>query len=230
MALPRLNETPLYDVVIPSTGKAVKFRPFLVKEQKVLLMAVESEQNDQMVNAVVDTIVACIDEPIDPSTLTTFDVEYLFISIRAASVGETTDLLFECVRCETQNQHTVNLGAIEAPVPKKRTTKIKISPEITVELSYPSYNSLPDRPEGYTGTDLIVGCLKKVQTKEESIVVADEPYEEIVAFLDSFTGKQQEKLTEFIADIPSVEYNSEFICTNCEQENRVILKGLKSFF
>jgi hypothetical protein len=230
MALPRLNETPLYDVVIPSTGKTVKFRPFLVKEQKVLLMALESEQNDQMVNAVVDTIVACIDEPIDSRTLTTFDVEYLFISIRAASVGETTDLLFECVHCETPNQHTVNLGAIEAPVPNKKTTKIKISPEVTVELGYPSYNSLPDRPEGYTGTDLIVGCLKKVQTKKESIVVADEPYEEIVAFLDSFTGKQQEKLTEFITTIPSVEYNSEFICTNCEQKNRVILKGLKSFF
>ena len=113
MALPKLNDTPKYSVKIPSTQKTVRFRPFLVKEEKVLLLAMESDDTKDIVLAILDTISACVADNIDVKKLTTYDVEYLFTQIRAKSVGETTSVSIECESCKEKNQVTVDINSIQ---------------------------------------------------------------------------------------------------------------------
>src|SRR5210317_107060 len=119
MALPRINESPKYKVKIPSTGKEVFYRPFYVKEQKVLLMAMEAEDQELILKAMVDTIVACVEGQINPNHLSTFDVEYMFTKIRAKSVGETTNIFLECTECQHKNEVQLNLDNIEMDVPNE---------------------------------------------------------------------------------------------------------------
>src|SRR5210317_1903295 len=113
MALPKLNDTPKYDIVIPSTKANVKFRPFLVKEQKVLLIAMESQDQTQILNAIVDTIRACAQSDINVAKLTAFDIEYLFTKIRSKSVGEKATVAIKCSECEHSNKVDVNLDKID---------------------------------------------------------------------------------------------------------------------
>jgi len=108
MALPKLNESPKYSLTIPSTRQEVRFRPYLVKEEKVLMIAMESEDQSKIFNAIADTIEACIEEPIAKNKLTTFDIEYMFVQIRSKSVGESIDLDLPCNKCETPNAININ--------------------------------------------------------------------------------------------------------------------------
>src|SRR6056300_818118 len=118
MALPKLNETPKYEVEIPSTGKTVRFRPYLVKEEKVLMMAFESGDQKAALRAIVDTIEACIVDKIDATNLATFDVEYLFTQIRSKSVGESSTLMIKCKECEKQNEYKFDVSQVNVNVEK----------------------------------------------------------------------------------------------------------------
>jgi hypothetical protein len=122
MALPKLNDTPKYDIVIPSTDKKVRYRPYLVKEEKVLMMAMESQDMNAILNAVVDTITACVQEPVEKDKLTIFDVEYMFTQIRAKSVGETSKVGIKCKHCETSNEVGIDVSSIKINVPKISNT------------------------------------------------------------------------------------------------------------
>src|SRR6056300_979503 len=116
MALPSLNDTPKYELKIPSTGKKIKFRPYLVKEEKILLIAAESKDKDQMLGAIIDTINSCVQGNLNVNDLTTFDLEYLFIQMRAKSVGENASLNIKCQSCEEDNEYHMNLEDIRCNV------------------------------------------------------------------------------------------------------------------
>ena len=136
MALPKLNESIKYTTKIPSNGKQVKFRPYLVKEEKILMMALESEDKKVALDAISDTIAACIDEDINVYNLPVFDIEYLFTQIRSKSVGESSDINIKCSECSTPNQVSIDLSKIKVAVPK--TIKpIKLTDDMTLTLKYP---------------------------------------------------------------------------------------------
>ena len=141
MALPKLNESPQYEMIVPSTGKKVKFRPYLVREEKILLMASESGDINQIMNAVINTVTACIDEDIQKDSLTTFDLEYLFIKIRSKSVGEKVSITLNCSECGEPHPSDIDLEEVKCSKAKK-TSLIKIDDKISIEMKYPSYGSI----------------------------------------------------------------------------------------
>ena len=142
MTLPKLNNTPYYDVTIPSTGAKTRYRPYLVKEEKVLLMASESEDEHAMSEAMLNVICECV-EGLDKYKLTTFDIQYLFLQLRSKSVGETSDLIFECqsTECNHENKVTVHISDVNVNVPEDRKNIIKLSEDMIIELKYPTYHS-----------------------------------------------------------------------------------------
>lgn len=233
MALPKLNDVPSYDMVIPSTGEQVTFRPFLVKEQKVLLMALETQDNKQILKAIIDTIDACVEENINARTLATFDLEYMFTQIRAKSVGETSDVLLSCGECEHQNKVTVNVNEITVDV-SGIEKDVKISDAYTIRLRYPRYELMTEVNAEDTAADnmvkMIIGCLDKLLTEDEIISFDDETEDEVKAFVDNLTASQLQSVMQFINSIPALEHEVEFDCEECETKNQITLKGIADFF
>ena len=237
MALPRLNDNPQYELKIPSSQQVVKFRPFLVKEQKVLLIAYESQDRKQILSAMLDTIGVCISEAIDVKKLSTFDVDYMFTMIRSKSVGETTDILIQCSDCDTQNEVKVKLDDIEVPV-EKQEMLIPINDKMSVRMKYPNYDFFLNNDTLLDSTktqseiilSMIVGCLESIETEEERINLIDESEEEILGFLESLTTAQFDKISNFVLNIPAMEHDLSFKCVNCGKDNKRKLKGLEDFF
>ena len=234
MALPKLN-TPTYELVLPSTGEKVKYRPFLVKEQKVLLIALESQDNKQILSSIVDTISSCIDEDIDLSSLTTFDVEYMFTRIRAKSVGETSKIIVKCSECEADNEHEVQLDQITLDVPDK-IQNIQLNDKYTLKLKYPMYSHMTkaDLSENASSSEtlyhLTIGCLDSLQSEEENFSFKDETKKDTEDFLDSLTSDQFNMIMEFVNTVPSLSHDIKFTCTSCNQDNTYTLRGINDFF
>ena len=136
--IPTLNDKPQYEMMIPSTKTEVKFRPYLVKEEKVLMMAFESQDQKAALNAIVDTVKACVSEEINTEELKLYDVEYMFTKIRAKSVGENVKLVFTCSNCQTENTESVNIDSISV-VGDPKENVIDINDDISVEMMYPEY-------------------------------------------------------------------------------------------
>jgi len=237
MALPKLkNDIPKYDLTIPSTGDTVKFRPFLVKEQKILLIAFESKDNKQILNSMLDCLSSCIPE-VDMNDLATFDVDYMFTMIRSKSAGETTTLIFKCTECETENEAVIKLDEIRVEV-EEQDMRIELTDKITVKMRYPNYdfflnNSVmmdEDKSQSEMLLASIIGCLEAIETEEERIDLADESEEEINSFLESLTSAQFDKISKFALNMPSMEKQVHFTCKNCGTKNERMLRGLNDFF
>ena len=143
MALPKLNTAPNYEMVIPSSGKKVRFRPFLVKEQKAMMIAAESNDNKVMFRSILDVLLACIEDKVYKNQLTSFDVEYMFLQMRSKSVGESSQVRVKCSECNEFNDLSINLEQIKVDV-EKTTEKVQLTDDITVELNYPSFNDMID--------------------------------------------------------------------------------------
>jgi len=233
MALPKLNDTPKYDLVIPSTKEKVRFRPYLVKEEKVLMLALESKDSKQAIKSIVDTIGACVVEPINLDKLKIFDVEYMFTQIRSKSVGETSTVGLKCKECNHQNDVTIEIDSIKVDVPEVNPV-VKINDQISLKLKWPNYKSLMDvdTDEGITGQtfNMVMKCLDTVLTEEEQISFAEHSKEEIQAFLDSLTTSQFDKIKTFIQAMPRMKHDIRFHCNHCNHENHYTLEGIQDFF
>ena len=227
MALPKLNETPKYSLNVPSTGQELRYRPYLVKEEKILLMASSSEDPKQIMNAVHDTIAACV-EGIDVRNLTTFDLEYIFIQLRSKSTGETSEILVKCPHCQSQQKVTIPLNEIEVTETTANPV-IKISDKVTVVMKYPSYQDVPSDTDD-VGFTLIAASIKEVIHGDEKVDIDDEPIESVIAFLESMTNDQFQLIAKFFEDAPAVKYNLELICQKCTTASDIEIKGMQSFF
>lgn len=228
MALPRLNDTPKYSMVIPSNGKKIRYRPYLVKEEKVLMLANESGDLESIVNAMIEAVVSCCTPKLDPKLLTTFDMEYLFMQIRAVSVGETSDILLTCPHCETDNEITVNVKEAYCKEVEKNP-KVKLSKEISLEMRYPSYSDFDFDNENIV-EEFLFNSIDAVCTKEERLPIKEESKEEIRAFLDSLTSDQLTSIDDFISEMPVVTKEVNFKCGQCDEEQDHQLQGIRSFF
>ena len=234
MVLPKLNTSPKYEMVIPSSKQTVRYRPYLVKEEKVLLMAFESNDSSQAMNAIIDTILVCIDENIKRETLTTFDVEYMFTQIRSKSVGETSKVNVKCEECETLNAVTINLAEVELDTPESVNNEIQLTPEVSIELSYPSADSLISIDKEATQAEkilaTIVASIDVIKTEEERVSTKDVTKKEVEEFVDGMTGEQFSNLAEYVKNIPTLKENVEFVCQNCGHNNSRELVGFTDFF
>lgn len=229
MALPTLNATPQYSLTVPSTGNTLKYRPYLVKEEKVLLMAAASEDSGQIMQAIYNTISSCV-ENVNVSDLTTFDLEYVFIQLRAKSTGETTTIGVGCPECGHNNPVEINLEEITC-TKSDASPIVKISDDVTVELKYPSYTEIPEGKDAAdVGFNLIAASIKTVTSGDERIDVADEPFESVIAFLESMTQDQFAKITAFFETSPTVKYDINLECEKCGTKNDIEVKGMQSFF
>lgn len=251
MALPRLNKHIHYTTKVPSTGQEIKFRPYLVSEEKLLLMALEHQDKPAVLHAIGDTLRACISEdtPVDVLKLPIFDIEYLFTQIRSKSVGESADITLECGHvhedgraCGHVNEVSVDLAKVKVNVPKGRNAnKIVIQKdpdEIVLEMKYPDFSDAVSGIAKYGEDDSKVemmfdqfeACIEAVQVGSDRIVLADETPEERSAFVQSLNTKQMTQVREWIEKIPALTHKVSFVCESCGSKNEKNLTGTQDFF
>ena len=233
--LPKLNDVPKYEIDIPSTGEIKRFRPFLVKEEKILLLALESENANEILTGIVDTIDACVQD-IDTEKLTAFDVEYLFMKVRAKSVGETAHIKINCESCQEPNDYEVNIEQLRMDVPKLDPV-IKLDDNISIEMQWPSWKDLQATVkdgDDMNGMDyifaLLRAALKSVNTEDERIDLRDVSADEIDAFIDSMNTTQLNMIREYVDKMPALSEQVKFECVKCGHKNDREIRGLQSFF
>lgn len=236
MALPKLNALPKYECILPSKNKSIRFRPFLVKEQKVLLIAMESQNPKVISNAVSDIINDCIDSSIPLSQMTSYDIEYLFTQIRSKSVGENVELNLNC-QDETCGEPTpvgINLEDITVGEVTETSRVIQLTDEVDIVVQHPTFGRLNQVPEANSETEnmieLLMTSIESVVTEEENILFKDHSHEEQLEFIDSLSSEQLAKVIEFLSDIPTLSYDLEWKCNSCGKDNTLTLRGLNDFF
>ena len=240
MPLPKIA-TPSYELELPSTGKTITYRPFLVKEEKLLVIALESEDTKQITNAIKAVIRACIlSKGIKVEALPTFDIEYLFLNIRGKSVGEDLDVKLICPDDnQTEVNVNINLDDIQVQKPEGHSNQIKLDNNLMMELKYPSLNEFIknnfDPNEVGTNAmeqsfDLIGSCINKIYNEDEVWIAADCSKKEINDFLDSMTSNQFKEVEKFFETMPKVSHKIKVKNPKTKVESDVVLEGLASFF
>jgi len=231
MALPIL-ETPTYELVLPSSGKKIVYRPFLVKEFKVLLTTLESDESE-VTRVLIDLIDNCTFKKLNVSELAHFDIEYIFINLRAKSIGEITELVYKC-ECEHSNNISINLLDVKIIKSDENfSNKIMIDDSVGVIMRYPRFNEMVDIYDNLKSEkiiELVAACIDKVFTKEEIFESKDSTKEELLTFVESFSKNQFEKLEKFFLSMPKVIHEMKHNCENCNKENEIVLEGLQNFF
>ena len=240
MPLPKIA-TPSYELELPSTGKTITYRPFLVKEEKLLVIALESEDTKQITNAIKAVIRACVlTKGIKVETLPTFDIEYLFLNIRGKSVGEDLDVKLICPDDnKTEVNVNINLDDIQVNKPEGHSNQIKLDNNLMMELKYPSLNEFIknnfDPNEVGTNAmeqsfDLIGSCINKIYNEDEVWVAADCSKKEINEFLDSMNSNQFKEVEKFFETMPKLSHTDKVKNPKTKVESDVVLEGLASFF
>ena len=240
MPLPKIA-TPSYELELPSTGQTITYRPFLVKEEKLLVIALESEDTKQITNAIKAVIRACVlTKGIKVETLPTFDIEYLFLNIRGKSVGEDLDVKLICPDDnETEVDITISLDDIQIQKPEGHSNQIKLDNNLMMELKYPSLNEFIKNNFDPKDTsknpmdqsfDLIGSCINKIYNQDEVWVAADCSKKEINDFLDSMNSNQFKEVEKFFETMPKLSHTVKVKNPKTKVESDVVLEGLASFF
>ena len=238
MPLPKIS-APSYELVIPSSKKKIKYRPFLVKEEKILILAMESQDTKQIANAVKDVISHCIlTRGIKVERLSTFDIEYLFLNIRGKSVGEELEVNIICPDDETTEVPvTINLDEIKVEKSEDHSNKIKIDSSIMMELKYPSLDEFIknnfDFKEGNQmeqSFDLIASCIDKIYTEDEVWASADCTKKEMKDFLEQMNSSQFKEIEKFFETMPKLSHTVKVTNPKTKVESDIVLEGLASFF
>ena len=228
MALPKLN-VPVYEAVLPSTETVIKFRPFLVKEEKVLLTAMEDGGHNSMMNAIRNIIKNCVQEEIDVNRLPLFDIEYLFLKLRSKSVGETSEIGLKCTCSEgAVTQVTINMDEINVVKPEGHDRKIMISDDVGIMLSYPVITT--DGINEEDGMKIVKDCIEMIYTTEETYERDSFSSEELDTFIDSMDTKQFAKIRDFFDTMPKLQHTVNYTCSVCGEDKEITLQGLDSFF
>lgn len=237
MPLPTIA-TPTYELNLPSNDKKIKYRPFLVKEEKILILAMESEDTKQITTAITDVLNACIlTRGVKVDQLPTFDIEYLFLNVRSKSVGEVVDLIVTCSDDgETRVDVSVNLDDIKVEKKENHKKDIKLDDNLSLRLKYPSMEQFIKSNFDFDGTNvdasfkMIAGCIDQIYTDEESWAGSDSTEEELLEFLDQLNTKQFKEVELFFDTMPKLSHKLTVTNPNTGVENEVVLEGLASFF
>lgn len=238
MPLPTIA-TPTYELELPSTGKPIKYRPFLVKEEKLLVLALETEDTKEISNAIKAVLKNCIQtKGIKVESLPTFDIEYLFLNIRGKSVGEQIEVnLIAPDDGETSVPVTINIDEIKVQKSKDHTNKIRLDDNLMMEMKYPSLDQFIKNNFDMSGNvgidqsfDLISSCVDKIYSEEEVWVAADVTKKELVEFLEQMNSIQFKQIERFFETMPKLSHEITFTNPKTKVESTVVLEGLSSFF
>tara|TARA_B100001996_G_scaffold166284_1_gene126762 strand:- start:96 stop:818 length:723 start_codon:yes stop_codon:yes gene_type:complete len=239
MPLPKIN-TPTYELAIPSTGKKIRYRPFLVKEEKILIMALESEDIKQITDAIVEILSECIlTKGVKVLELATFDIEFIFLNVRAKSVGEMIEVNVTCPDDgKTQVQMEIDIDAIKVQKDKKHSNLVKIDEKLSMKMKYPSIQQFvqnnfdikdtgPDVDQSLT---MITTCIEQIYTEEESWSAADSTKDELKEFVEQMNTKQFKEIEGFFTTMPKLSHTVKVKNPKTKVESEVVLEGLASFF
>ena len=238
MPLPTIA-TPTYELEIPSIKKTIKYRPFLVKEEKILVIAMESEDPKQIAEAVKTVISNCImTKGIKVDQLSTFDIEYLFLNIRGKSVGEDVEVLITCPDDGvTQVPVSINLDDIKVVIKDEHTRDIKLDANLTLRMRYPSMQefiktnfALESSVSVDDTFDMICSCVEQIYSEEESWAASDVTKKELTSFIEQLTSSQFKQIEKFFETMPKLSHKFKVTNPNTGVENEVVLEGLTSFF
>lgn len=232
MALPK-QSAPKYTCILPSDGREIEYRPFLVKEQKVLLLAQEQEDDAAMFRAVQD-LITNVCEDVKSETLPVIDMEWLFLKIRSKSVGETANIKLSCTdpKCDGHGEAVVNLDDVEV-VGDQPESKIMLTDEIGIELRYPrvsDVNQVQGKDQATQTLEMLKNSIVTIFDEENVYPTADASTNELNEFVEGLTMQQLEKITAYFDSIPSLQLDVESKCTTCGRELKTTAKGINSFF
>ena len=241
--LPKLD-VPIYSVNLISTGKPIRFRPFLVKEQKLFLMTAESADGNEMISTIRQVLKNCVLDEIDIDSLPTFDLEFLFMHLRARSVEEVVELNYKCnnrVKDEEGQEKTcsgvvnlkVNILEIEPTKNPKHEKKIQINNDLGIVFKYPTFEMFQKyekMSESEVMINILVDCIDYIFDKEQVYYAKDTPKKELQDFVDNLQQKDLEKFKEFFDTMPEIKKDFHFKCPKCAYEEEITIKGMQSFF
>jgi len=238
MPLPKIA-TPTYELELPSTGKSIKYRPFLVKEEKVLVIALESEDTKQITNAIKAVLKNCVlTKGIKVETLPTFDIEFLFLNIRGKSVGEEIEVNIVCPDDEETNVPVfIDLDSIQVKKDDNHTPQIKLDDDLMMEMKYPSLEQFiknnfdfDEKNAMDQSFDLIATCIDKIYNEDEVWATADCTKKEVKDFLESMNSSQFKEIEKFFETMPKLKHTINITNPNTKVKSEVVLEGLASFF
>ena len=236
MPLPKIS-TPTYELTVPSTGKNIKFRPFLVKEEKILIIAMESQSDKQIAQAVNDVLSNCIlTKGVNIDDFSTFDIEYLFLNIRGKSVGESVDVMVTCPDDNvTKVPVQVNLDDIKILKNDKHQRDIPLDGNLTMRMKYPSMgefvkNNFSVNMQVDDTFDLVCSCIEQVFSEEESWAASDCTKKELHEFLEQLDSSQFKKIEQFFETMPKLSHTLNVTNPNTKVVNKITLEGLNAFF
>ena len=236
MALPKLN-TPTYELEVPSTDEKIKYRPFLVKEEKILLMAMESKDNAQIINAVKEIVSSCTFEKLNVATMPMFDMEYIFLNIRAKSVGEVSNLKILCPDDKkTYANVELDLTKVEVQVGDEHSNKIELTDDMGLIMTYPTIDSFLESGietiDANNMLDVISTCILQIyEEKGEKVYQAkDQTKKELTEFIESMNSNQFKKLQSFFDTMPKLTHTIKVKNPKTKKSSDVKLTGLNDFF
>ena len=236
MPLPKIS-TPTYELTIPSSERKIKYRPFLVKEEKILIIAMESQDDKQIAQAVKDVLGSCIlSKGISVDKLSTFDIEYLFLNIRGKSVGETVEVLVTCPDDnKTKVPVVVNLDEIQVIRSENHSADISLDGNLSMRMKYPSMGEFVKSNFNVEMKvddtfDMVCSCIEQVYSEEESWAAADCTKKELLEFLEQLDSSQFKKIETFFETMPKLSHTFKVVNPNTKVESDITLEGLNAFF
>ena len=233
--------TPTYNMVVPSSGVSVKFRPFLVKEEKALLIAQQSEDLMVMVDTLKSVVKTCVMEDIDANKLATFDLEYMFTQIRAKSVGEIIELIFPCDNDHGEDNEkarvkvSIDLTTLQVEKDPNHVAKIDLFGDVGVVMKYPTIDIMKkleslDEDNLDKIFDVVALSVDYIYQGEEIFYAKEQKHEEVLQFLNNLTSDQFLKIQSFFATMPRIKKEIEYTCPVCQKQHKKMLEGMQSFF
>jgi hypothetical protein len=239
--LPKID-TPIYDLTLPLSKKKIRFRPFLVKEEKILLMAIESEDENSMLLAIEQIVNnCCLNKDFDVESLPLSDLEFLFLNLRARSVGEVVELQYKCnnrpdkdseEECGHLVKFDLNLLEVQPEIPKDHSQKIELTPTMGIVMKYPSMKLM----EYLTGTEieklmnLLIACIDYIYDEEQMYYAKDQTKQELTDFVESLNRIQFAELQKFFESLPKIKKELHFHCDKCNYDENIFVEGLQNFF
>lgn len=236
MSLPTIK-VPKYSIQLPSTGEKIRFRPFLVKEEKVLHMAAEAGDNESQIDSIIGVLSECIDGKDEETirTLPVFDIEYCFLQIRSKSVGEIVKPSVKCSKCKHTFETDIDISKISIIKDEKHTNKIPLSNGIGVVMKYPSVINVNDsvnisKDPTDVALEILISCIDYIYDKENTYPSGDYTKEELETFVNDLTKDNFDKIAEFFETMPKVSKKVSFKCPKCDNEDTIDIEGIENFF
>lgn len=234
MSLPIQLNTPKYMLDLPISKKTIEYRPYLVKEEKILMMAMESSDQKMIMKAVQDIIRACTFEKVDVRKLPSSELEYIFLKLRSKSVGESAKIKYPCKSCETMNDIAINLEEVEIDTSKLKDNKIMLTDTVGVIMKLPDTNSISkvvgQGSEIQAMFDVISGCIDALFDDNGTYEAKDIEKKDLDSFVESLNSQQFKKISEYLEGVPRLSKAYDFKCESCGTDNHIEITGLQNFF